>query len=1380
MNTFIQIGIGLLSFALLSLIIILVKKIRRFKPIFFSSVMVVGSLGFLAAGVVNIINGSSDGNNDSKIQKRQMLNLAYAFVSEGSKECAEKVIDQYDEMFEYDDDRRLLEARMCMIDGEYEKACGIYSALNKGSVQKAFQTESELAEKLTKYDSSDIPTIMYLIQNNKTPADYGYDMEISEIEDALGISQQEIADTVQKGISSSIRIPDDYIECARTVMASENILNGNNTEAVVQNGELLKKIIKKNDELYEVDMIEELVLISDTISGNYNDIVKLFGDESSPLCDMIVSELYINGLVSNRTIRKTISVDKDKAKKIADALEKLADKYSDDEDIESRAENLVEVLDNNASAIIMNILRADIEKNKDSYISKLFLSMAKIENFNENYAAAKVLIQKSIDASLPSDDKDDKYNTAMTHIRKTIANESDSDTEDIKNVPNYVESAVKNVLPNGLNDRIEKAGEAYRAEMNQDADLPDKKDPDDSADIYDAEDEEETVPVDFSQSFEEKVMEVKSAISIGTIDVSSFETVRAAVQISADTDDIDELKKQLVITDCGIEIEDFTIKKLEYERSNILLLCDVSGSMEKSQKSLIDAVKEFVNTHGKNETLSLVTFNDKVKDVAGFGSSDKMLLDAADKINANGGTNMYSSALSCLSYFKKNIRHNNIIILMTDGQDNSPRSADTIRTELGLSAQDCGVRIYTLGLGQSVDTNYLTTIAKACQGDFVYVSDEQMLKSFYNMLHGQVDSQYEIEFKAQDTLSQTNRNLTVSFRDSLAKDSKLYDIGEDSLTKYKLSRDLYVSGFVTKRLYNISEDYENTLKGTGFKKEYNISVKLSGDMSYDLEAEYKDETSYSVIIPSGVASGIYDIEISINGRKTIIRNGFGILDSSEMKEIKVGPYRFTALTSTTSVNGDITLSGSVTMNEWLCFNGDVTFYNYSEDAGSVKIYDAAGSFVMFDSSTAEGIVGKLLAKNSIPVAIPPLEELKLYNDPSSGRNYSDYFVDIKPVSNIFINDLLRIFSPSVSLYPDRFELEYTAVTTLIPFQNDIFPNICSKFKLTPLFNFDSSFKGIVTNKNIETIIDVNFESNRSEPNYKNITAFGSAFGIDLGEFRLLFDTLDEKFELKFKVGLDFIPKVDGFTFGIGTVEFIKPDWLEIGADFNVTGAIYGIPVTFSNFGYKAENLSSVIENHNFADVKISGSFDFDIAKLDELIPALDKIFEEDISLIGLHDTTATMYIWPPGITGKTTAKLFGIAEIAGAEVGIGHYDYSNSLLGIDEEKITGINVKFINGFKFDVSQNFSVANYGSGEYNIHSRFMGLSFSGETSYALKFWGLSTESKVTGDFALGLYFARNGEKMLIFKYRTQDSDGKVNDETYYMKSFSDVGKYKGQLL
>lgn len=189
MNTFIQIGIGLLSFALVSLIIILVKKIRRFKPIFFSSVMVVGSLGFLAAGVVNIINGSSDGNNDSKIQKRQMLNLAYAFVSEGSKECAEKVIDQYDEMFEYDDDRRLLEARMCMIDGEYEKACGIYSALNKGSVQKAFQTESELAEKLTKYDSSDIPTIMYLIQNNKTPADYGYDMEISEIEDALGISQ---------------------------------------------------------------------------------------------------------------------------------------------------------------------------------------------------------------------------------------------------------------------------------------------------------------------------------------------------------------------------------------------------------------------------------------------------------------------------------------------------------------------------------------------------------------------------------------------------------------------------------------------------------------------------------------------------------------------------------------------------------------------------------------------------------------------------------------------------------------------------------------------------------------------------------------------------------------------------------------------------------------------------------------------------------------------------------------------------------------------------------------------------------------------------------------------------------------------------------------
>lgn len=105
--------------------------------------------------------------------------------------------------------------------------------------------------------------------------------------------------------------------------------------------------------------------------------------------------------------------------------------------------------------------------NESGNQSKLYLSIAKIENFNGKYDSAKAYIQKSIDTALPNNDEDDKYNTAMAHIQKIISNNADSDTEDVKNVPLYVRTVIDNILPGGMSESIEQSAENYSYETEE-------------------------------------------------------------------------------------------------------------------------------------------------------------------------------------------------------------------------------------------------------------------------------------------------------------------------------------------------------------------------------------------------------------------------------------------------------------------------------------------------------------------------------------------------------------------------------------------------------------------------------------------------------------------------------------------------------------------------------------------------------------------------------------------------------------------------------------------------------------------------------------------------------------------------------------------------
>ena len=171
-----------------------------------------------------------------------------------------------------------------------------------------------------------------------------------------------------------------------------------------------------------------------------------------------------------------------------------------------------------------------------------------------------------------------------------------------------------------------------------------------------------------------------------------------------------------------------------------------------------------------------MSFSNSVESYYGFDVSQEELLQAAGSLYALGGTNIYDAVINSISRFEIRPGELNCIILLSDGEDNNPRSSSEIYSYIGEPCMEKNITLYSIGLGSSVDSQYLSDFANSTGGSFLYVNDSESLYSFYDYLHNQILNQYRITFTAEDTLS-VSRKLKVA----LASDQLTYDIVDYSL-----------------------------------------------------------------------------------------------------------------------------------------------------------------------------------------------------------------------------------------------------------------------------------------------------------------------------------------------------------------------------------------------------------------------------------------------------------------------------------------------------------------------------------------------------------------------------------------------------------------------
>ena len=1339
MDIVLQAGLGLLVATVVIWLLIIKRKAKGIGTFLYGGVV---SAACAVALVMGIIGQFSDDGADKILPKEDMLAFAGSLASAGAFEQAEDVIDDYSEEYGYDEECSLLTARIYALQGMYDKADGIYSRLaeNEDYAELIKEEQTLVAEYANPSEESSAPDVEKLMEavNKSFEKMEGADPNFSKYAENIKSSLNAYAKYAQSDFDNLSEEEKKEIENLHTSLITMR---------------------NENPEAFNVSAARDAFLQLNLLKEDYKTIAKVMDENATENEMAIASELYINGIINTTDFPDEFAEEfADNAEVVGEHLAEEMDVIKEDmsskeaTQLESTVESWEVQTRHPELATMKNELTEIVEAgntNVDS--SKVNLEIAKVEHYLEDEAKRDEHIYQAI---LDSPDSDDpEYSQPMMEVLQVINKDSSENNSgtNITNVSTYVDQALNNSLPMGADELVP---EKVQSDSSSDG----------SGGGFLTGDIQVEMEKEFSQAVTECVSKVISSITIGNINKDKFEEISARIIVSTNyASTAEELKDLITVYDCGLEIKDFTIEKVTYNQVKTILICDNSGSMGGSIDDLKNAIMSYANEKNPKEKIGVVKFTSGIEGQVGFGASASEFKAFVDGMEANGGTAIYDSLIGTINGFSTSGLDNNVIIVMTDGQDGSAASDETINTELAELAKTKNITVYTLGLGD-VDTAYLNSIASAGNGNFVYASDSVSLQAFYELLHSQVDNQYIVKYKAKDTLTQSNRTLEVKIESENLRDMKYYSLvnggGSDDGSQNGSGLPVgtvNVNGLSVRTAYKSNVDINNTLTGSGFSKDAAASIKLNGNLDYDISLTYKNENSYTMTIPSTIAVGTYDVEVSIDGKRCIIKDGFTVCENGSETSTVFGPYVFTSLKKTTEGN-KIILSGDVTMNGWLKFKGNVTLTGDLSNDYEITVVDESGSYVMFDPDTAEGL-GKVFAEKNIAIDLPALETFSLYNDYDNRLDYENYAVDKIQVGILKVFQVMYINTPGIKLYPNEIKLEFGSTTSALPFQELIFnPNDSDSS-----FTIENECTASLTDRNIGVKIDIGGESEKDYDNIKDYhqwNMFNSPVYLDMSALKISIDTIAHEYTfggmIQFKnlfggVGIGAEVTFDGFT----------PDKFSLTLDKDMTFKIGPVPLTLGNFTLGAEEIAAALEERDFTKLILRGALDISAFKVSEIFPALEE-FVGDVSLLKMPETEFKVGVNPFSFEASASLYLLEEIKLANATVQLGTFDYSSEILDLDNVEVNGINATLEAGIMWDIL-NCTLEITGEGELSMHSRFTGIELEGTVLVDIDWWLFNTTIDEKATVLLGVYYTESGSPQftLALAYR----DGSKTKRLYY---------------
>ncbi len=1348
-DLFFQVAIGFVPAIIAFALIIFLGKKHRVANICMGAVCLVVSITAAILGFVAPSSATAANNGET-----DTLTLIYALTDKGDTEVAQKMLDEL-YLNGYSPEYTLCSARLAAQKEDAYLAKALYQ---KVSAQTGDKYNSE-TNAVNSYAEAQLNYYNGSLLENASETGTIY-ME----------AKTKAVKTVRAEISDMMEDEDElYSEFASYIAFSEeaynSVLSGNETDSKKIKSKLnnLNEMLLENPAFNKISAIRLARLKMQIVLGSYSAVARSMDFDANHDELMVVSELYLNKKIKGKdfdpeVVNKTV----ENYKAVYDQLEKVANEVYSEKSKDEREQakkdlaTIRNIIKRPEMGIISSKLSEYVEQPYAPDASKVYLQLAKIEHSLGNDKRRDTYLDRSIDTV--GDCVDANYTQPMYQLISIISDKEDG--ERLKDVAGYVDDILDNNMT-AVNFGQLPASSDKNNEGSSGSDTKPETQP-----------EASDFAGDFAGQMQTYVSQKRMSVKIVAVNTENFEkdgTVVATVNISNNLyTDAQALKEALKIKDCDLNIEDFTVEKVEYSGSNILFCVDVSGSMSDSGKIeyLKSALRDVIESKPEIESIALVTFESGIRVDLPFGTSTEELLSTVDSLRASGGTAIYSSLRKSITKFKFDPSQINTIIVMSDGQDGDYCNSGDIEENIKKPAQERGVTVYSIGFGADVEGDHLSRLASCTGGTFLYAEepDEQtevnQLTAFFEGLRAQVLNQYKITFKAKDTLTYA-RSLKVTVGEGRDSDTVKYYLGGDdnSLVEPEITEDsplLFnqktVTGFDPHLIYKNGKTQTVRLTGSGFKETDGFSVALKGadtGIEWELETKYVDESSIECTIPAGIGVDIYDVHISINGKNAVLNKGLAVFVQGSEKVVDFGEYRFSAYTKTENKSQqEITLSGYVTMNGWLSFNGDIKIKGDLKGE-SITITDLDGSRINYSSQQNLNGLAKIIANTNRPVNLEPIGTIALHNDKGNGVNPT---VELVQMEFVDVGSLMMFGKVYVTLHPARIEAEFKTFTADFPFVSKIIKN-------QEIWNFELSESISFGPSSVDCMIDFESQPNdAATKNYKQ-TSFGNLpIMLAPGDFHILIDTYKNDYEIDFNVNLEVI---DG-SLGL-SVKWNNPDdndkldkhsnglvptEIKLKADVDINSTLAGVPVTWSDFSL---GLADIDTSKSPFYWTLEGGFTLSACKLSAYKPLSGmKDYIGDVSILSFSDATVSLNMGKGYIGAKSDFKLFGELDMGKVSVDLGNFPYDCELLNMKAESVTGLSAKITAGPDWKLSKDSKLKLQLTGTVAATDRFIGIGGKAEFEFSLKLWLIKINSgKHDGEIVVGIRRTASGDTAFVIR-------------------------------
>ncbi len=207
---------------------------------------------------------------------------------------------------------------------------------------------------------------------------------------------------------------------------------------------------------------------------------------------------------------------------------------------------------------------------------------------------------------------------------------------------------------------------------------------------------------------------------------------------------------------------------------NLVLLLDVSGSIDNYVNFIRKAARNFVETVGKDDRVSIIVFNDDVKVLAKFSTDKRELSESLDTFDAGGSTAYYDAlAYTIVATLRPLKGEQTAVVVLTDGDDN--RSFLSFDTLIG-SIRESGALIYPLYVPSSLiaaSAGDLDADIDPLRSRFMTVTSKskgegEKLAEISGGIYYPITRLSQIQTAYEDIVDQLRTSYAVTFRSTLS------------------------------------------------------------------------------------------------------------------------------------------------------------------------------------------------------------------------------------------------------------------------------------------------------------------------------------------------------------------------------------------------------------------------------------------------------------------------------------------------------------------------------------------------------------------------------------------------------------------------------------